>query len=152
MPSILLFGATGLMGSHLVIALKQAYPALPLTVYIRNTDDVTKAYLTSSAGVDKIVYGNFGEAAKISHLSSEHDVVINCGSSWDVALSQAIIAGLSQRVDSGKSKADLIHISGTGNFIDHRKDGKYNGPPKGNGKVWNVRTCIRPQNCKSANW
>jgi nucleoside-diphosphate-sugar epimerase len=138
MPSILLFGATGLMGSHLVTALKKAYATIPLTIYIRNTDDETKSYLTSAVGVDRIVNGDFSELAKISQLAAEHEVVINCGSSWDVPLSQAIIAGLKQRLEQGKSKASLIHISGTGNFIDHRKDGKYNGHPEGDGKYWNV--------------
>jgi len=32
----------------------------------------------------------------------------------------------------------LIHVSGTGNFVDGRKDGKYAGPGAGDSKVWNV--------------
>jgi thioester reductase-like protein len=138
MPSILLFGATGLMGSHLVIALKKAYPNFSLTAYIRDTDSTTNDYLSKSVGVDRIAHGDFSESEKISKLSAEHEIVINCGSSWDVPLSQAIVAGLKSRFAEGKSKANLIHISGTGNFADGRKDGKYAGPGVGDSKVWNV--------------
>ena len=134
MASILLFGATGLMGSHLVPALKKAYPSSPLTVYIRDTDSSLVSYLNQIAKVDKIVHGDFKELDNISNLAAEHEVVINAGSSWDVPLSQAIIAGLKTRVYQGKSKPSLIHISGAGNFHDGRTDGKLSG----DSKVWNV--------------
>jgi nucleoside-diphosphate-sugar epimerase len=138
MPSILLFGATGLMGGHLAIALKKAYPSFPLTVYVRDTSDSVKAYLTESVHVDRIVYGDFSEAEKISKLAAEHEIVINCGSSWDVPLAKAINAGLKVRFEDGKGKATLVHISGTGNFVDERKDGSFGGAPIGNSKAWNV--------------
>jgi uncharacterized protein YbjT (DUF2867 family) len=134
MASILLFGATGLMGSHLVPALKKAYPSSTVTVYIRDTDSSLVSYLNQTAKVDKIVHGDFKELDRISNLAAEHEVVINAGSSWDVPLSQAIIAGLKTRADQGKSKPSLIHISGAGNFHDGRTDGRLSG----DGKVWNV--------------
>jgi nucleoside-diphosphate-sugar epimerase len=138
MPSILLFGATGLMGSHLVVAIKKAYPDFPLTVYIRDTDPAVNIYLTNSVHVDRTVHGDFSESEKISKVSAEHDIVINAGSSWDVPLSKAIVTGLKSRLAEGKSKATLIHVSGTGNFADGRTDGRYAGPPVGDSKVWNV--------------
>jgi thioester reductase-like protein len=138
MPSTLLFGATGLMGSHLVVALKKEYPTFPLTVYVRDTSAKLHEYLSSKIGVDKIVNGDFSEASKISKLASEHDVVINCGSSWDMGLTNAIIEGLVTKYDEGKGKGRLIHVSGTGNFVDGRKDGKYAGPGAGDSKVWSV--------------
>lgn len=138
MPSILLFGATGLMGSHLVVALEKSHPSDPLTVYIRSTSPELHDYLSKKVGVDRIVIGDFSEAEKISKLASEHDVVINCGSSWDVPLTEAIIAGLVKRSEEGKGKGRLIHVSGTGNFVDGRKDGRYAGPGVGDSKVWSV--------------
>ena len=80
-PSILLFGATGLTGSHLILALRDSYPKLPVTVYVRNTsiDD----YLTKIAGVARVVHGDFSEHAKIKAVAEEHDIVINMGSSGD---------------------------------------------------------------------
>jgi hypothetical protein len=113
-----------------VIALKKTYPNLPLTVYLRNKD--VDDYMTLTVGVDKIVHGTFSEAEKISALAKEHDIVINIGSSWQVPLSEAIIAGLLQK--PAGSKPILIHISGAGNFIDHWTTGEANP----NAKVWNV--------------
>ena len=62
------------------------------------------------------MHGDFSETDKITSLSAEHEIVINLGSSWDVPLSQAIIAGLKQRPE--ESRGTLIHISGAGNFVD----------------------------------
>ncbi|KAI9860986.1 MAG: hypothetical protein M1824_002752 [Vezdaea acicularis] len=126
MPSILLFGSTGLIGSHLVVALKKAYPSFHLTVYLRNKNADT--YLTSAVGVDRIVHGDFSELEKISILAKDHDIVINSGSSWDVPLTRAIVDGLRQRPT--EAKGTLIHISGTGNFSDHTKAGKSNPEAK----------------------
>jgi nucleoside-diphosphate-sugar epimerase len=54
MPSILLFGVTGLVGSHLVLALQKSYPESPVTVYLRN--EKLDRYLTETAGVKRIVH------------------------------------------------------------------------------------------------
>jgi hypothetical protein len=148
MPSILLFGVTGLIGckyiiftkaptlsnfqpAHLILALKKQYPDFPVTVYLRNAniDD----YLSSTAGASRIVHGSYSEASKISSLAKEHDIVINVGSSWDVGLSEAIVAGLNERDEDKKSI--LIHMSGTGNFVETRwKDGAHHD----DSKVWSV--------------
>jgi hypothetical protein len=111
--------------------LKKQYPDFPVTVYLRNSniDD----YLSSTAGVSRIVHGTYDEASKISSLAKEHDIVINVGSSWDVGLSEAIVAGLNERED-GK-KTTLIHMSGTGNFVETRwKDGAHHD----DAKIWRV--------------
>ncbi len=138
MPSILLFGATGLLGSHLVAALKETHPALLLTVYTRDTSTELHGYLSNKIGVDQIINGDFSETDKISKLASSHDVVINCGSSFDAELTKAIINGLVTKYDEGRGKGRFIHISGTGNFVDGRTDGKYAGPGVGESKVWSV--------------
>ncbi|KIW78506.1 hypothetical protein Z517_08343 [Fonsecaea pedrosoi CBS 271.37] len=127
MPSILLFGVTGLVGSHLVLALKREYPQLPVTVFLRN--NTLDKYLYETAGVKRIVHGTFDEKDKITALAREHDIVINVGSSWDVPLSEAVVAGLNQQPQ--EKKKTLIHMSGTGNFVDKRwTDGAFHAETK----------------------
>jgi len=121
MPSILLIGVTGLVGSHLVLALRDNYPNFPVTVYLRNT--TINEYLTSTAKVSRIVHGSF----------SEHDIVINVGSSWDLGLTEAIVEGLKKR--PAESKTILIHMSETGNFVEKRwNDGTHHVEAK----IWSV--------------
>ena len=121
MPSILLIGVTGLVGSHLVLALRDNYPNFPVTVYLRNT--TINEYLTSTAKVSRIVHGSF----------SEHDIVINVGSSWDLGLTEAIVEGLKKR--PAESKTILIHMSETGNFVEKRwNDGTHHAEAK----IWSV--------------
>jgi hypothetical protein len=76
--------------------------------------------------------GTFLRLGRYPHFAKEHDIVINIGSSWLVPLSEAIVAGLSQK--PAGTKPILIHISGAGNFIDHWTTGEVNP----NAKVWNV--------------
>jgi len=133
MPSILLLGATGLVGSHLILELRDRYPKLPVTVYVRN--QTIDKYLTTTAGVARVVHGEFSEYAKLSALAEEHDIVINAGSSGDDAVTEAILEGLEKR--SVESKTVLIHMSGTGNFLDTRwTDGSHHPESK----VWSVST------------
>ncbi|KAF4627319.1 hypothetical protein G7Y89_g10841 [Cudoniella acicularis] len=136
-PSILVFGATGLMGSHLISFLKKTIPTLSLTVCIRNNSSTLLDYLNNTVNVNRIANGDFSEHDKISQLAAEHDIVINCGSSWDVPLTKTIINGLTKRFEEGRGKGSLIHVSGTGNFVDGRRDGKFAGPGTGGSKVWN---------------
>jgi hypothetical protein len=109
--------------------LKEIHPDWALTVYYRNpaADD----YFKTVVKADKIVHGTFEDAAKVSAVAAEHEVVINSGSSFDPGLSKAIIDGLKRRTSG---KGTLIHVSGGGNFIDHRTDGKFSPESK----VWNV--------------
>lgn len=99
-------------------------------MYFRNpqADD----WFHNVVGVDRVEHGTFEDVARVRALAAEHDIVINTGSSFDPSLSQAIVDGLKQR--KGGSKGTLIHVSGGGNFIDHRTDGKYSSASK----VWNV--------------
>lgn len=122
MPSILLFGLTGLVGSHLVLALRDKYPQFPVTVYLRNKN--IDEYLTKTAGVKRIVHGTFDDRVKIAALAEEHDIVINVGSSWDVLLTEAIVECLKKR--PADKKTILIHMSGSGNFVETRwNDGSH---------------------------
>ncbi|KIX93585.1 uncharacterized protein Z520_10763 [Fonsecaea multimorphosa CBS 102226] len=129
MPSVLLLGATGLIGSRLAIDLKKAYPEWPLTVLLRNTN--VDEWFKVTAKVDRIVHGTISDTELVRSLSKEHDIVINSVTSFDGDFVKTIIAGMEERPEH--SKGTLIHISGTGNFIDHGKSGSFNP----NSKVWN---------------
>ncbi|KAI0485307.1 hypothetical protein GGR56DRAFT_681511 [Xylariaceae sp. FL0804] len=130
MPSIILFGATGLIGVPLSKQLKEDHPSWPLTVYVRNESEAVAGYF-KSVGVDRIVYGSFDDRARVSELSKTHDIVVNAGVSHDGAFANAILDGQKQR--PGDSKGKLVHISGTGNFLDRDANGAFNP----DGKVWN---------------
>lgn len=118
--------------AHLVLALRDKCPDLPVTVFLRNKNLDT--YLSDTAQVKRIVHGTFDEKGKVSALAREHDIVINVGSSWDVGLSEAIVDGLKKQPDD--KKPILIHMSGTGNFVDKTWT---DGAVHEGVKVWNVR-------------
>jgi hypothetical protein len=126
-----------------VLALRDQYPDFPVTVFLRNKSIDT--YLYETAGVKRIVHGTFDDKDKIAALAKDHDIVINVASSWDVPLSEAIVEGLKQQPE-GRKKT-LIHMSGTGNFVDKRwKDGAYHAEAK----IWDVRRSQRGQHCASS--
>jgi hypothetical protein len=91
-------------------------------------------WFQNTVGVDMLEHGTFEDVSRVRSLASQNDIVINAGSSFDPSLSKAIIDGLKERKHG--PKGILIHVSGGGNFIDGRTDGKYDPA----GKVWNVST------------
>jgi len=147
MPSILLFGATGLVGgkftgqeratgadpclkARLAAALKEAHPDWPLTVFYRNAsvDD----YFTETVRADRIVHGEFSQKDLVRSLSKDHDIVINAATSFDGGFVETIISGMEERPET--SKGALVHLSGIGNFIDLGTTGNFNPESK----IWNV--------------
>ncbi|KIW66397.1 hypothetical protein PV04_05733 [Phialophora macrospora] len=129
MPSVLLFGATGLIGARLALDVKKTYPEWPLTVFVRNTN--VDEWFTSVAKADSIVHGSISDTELVRSLSAKHDIVINAITSFDGAFISNVISGMEERPRS--SKGTLIHVSGTGNFIDHGTTGNFNAASK----VWN---------------
>ncbi|OAP59885.1 hypothetical protein AYL99_04887 [Fonsecaea erecta] len=129
MPSVLLFGPTGLIGSRVAIDLKKAYPEWPLTVFLRNTN--VDEWFKTTAKADRIVHGTISDTELVRSLSKEHDIVINAITSFDGDFVKTIISGMEERPEH--AKGTLIHISGTGNFIDYGKSGNFNP----DSKVWN---------------
>lgn len=85
-----------------------------------------------SAGVDRIVHGSISDTDLVRSLSKEHDIVINAITSFDGTFVDKIISGMEERTE--ESRGTVIHISGTGNFIDNGKTGNFNSKSK----VWNV--------------
>ncbi|KAJ9609847.1 hypothetical protein H2200_006176 [Cladophialophora chaetospira] len=129
MPSVLLFGATGLIGSRLAIDVKKAHPDWPLTVFVRNTK--VDEWFEATAKADRIVHGSISDTDLVRSLSKEHDIVVNAITSFDGDFIANVIAGMEERPED--SKGTLVHVSGTGNFIDNGTTGAFNP----NGKVWN---------------
>jgi len=125
-----LFGSLMSPLARLAVDLKKTHPQWPLTVFIRST--TVDEYFKSTAGADRIVHGSFSDKEQVRSLSKEHDIVINSASSFDGELINLIISGMEERPDG--SKGTLIHLSGTGNFIDHGITGNFNPESK----VWNV--------------
>jgi hypothetical protein len=93
-----------------------------LTVLLRNTS--VDEWFKSTGKVDRIVHGSISDTELVRSLSKEHDIVINSISSFDGEFISNVIAGMEERPPS--SKGTLIHISGTGNFIDYGTSGNFN--------------------------
>jgi hypothetical protein len=112
--------------------LKNNHPSWPLTVYFRNPQ--ADNWFRNVVGADRIEHGTFEDEPRVRALTAEHDIVINSGSSFDPVLSAAIVDGLQQRKHATGTVGALVHVSGGGNFIDRRTDGKFSA----SSKVWNV--------------
>jgi hypothetical protein len=128
-PQALVSGADRLE-ARLALAIKNTYPDWPLTVFVRNTN--VDEWFKSVAKADDIVHGSISDTELVRSLSKKHDIVINSITSFDGGFISNVISGMEERPQD--SKGTLIHVSGTGNFIDYGKTGNFNAASK----VWNV--------------
>jgi len=117
------------MVARLATEVKKTHPEWPLTVFLRNTS--VDNWFKSTAKADRIVHGSISDTELVQSLSKEHDIVINAITSFDGDFVDVIISGMEERPES--SKGTLVHISGTGNFIDYGTSGNFNP----DSKVWN---------------
>ena len=99
---------------------RQTYPDIPITVYLRST--ALDTALVALGNVN-IIHGTFEEYGKIEELSATHSIVINCAASFNVPVTEAILKGI-QATRVSRTPI-LLHLSGTGNFVDHSKLGSY---------------------------
>lgn len=135
MPKVLLFGATGLVGSGIAAELTRNHPDWTLSSYHRNASK--DEALRSAYNIEKVYHGTFEDSDKIRAAAKEHDFVINAGESSTLEPSKSIVDGLLERGGSGRgAKGTFVNISGTGNFIDNHKDGKHHPESR----VWSVST------------
>ena len=125
-----LFRSLTSISAHLLPALREHAPSSPLTVFLRT--NAIDNYLTKTLSVSRVVHGSFSDYDIILQLASEHDIIINVGSSWDTALSEAIVKGMTEGYNTrGGKKPALIHMSGAGNFVDKRwVDGSHHSESK----------------------
>lgn len=134
MPSILIFGATGFIGTPFTTAIKQAHPLWEVTAFFH--DGKPEDTIKSSLGVDHVIFGDIFDFQAVKSASQRCEIAVNAASSFDGRIVSAIVAGLKERPRG--SKAMLIHLSGAGNFIDMGETGEYNS----SSEVWNARTTL----------
>ncbi|WVW83203.1 hypothetical protein I302_105221 [Kwoniella bestiolae CBS 10118] len=109
--SVLIFGASGLMMSHLLPHLQRSHGTdFTWTAYVR-TGSKGIPFLT---GIDvKIIEGSWQDKDKISSLVNKYDIVWDAGDSHDPSLPAIIVPAL---IDSPKTTV-FVRFSGTGNWI-----------------------------------
>ena len=117
MTSLLLLGVSGQVGGPFLTSFLQQYPEIAVTVFLRSTayDEVLRGLNVAAA------HGTYDDTNEVQQLVSRHNIIINVGSSWNTALTEAILRGA--HVNSGEKKKILIHMSGAGNFTDYGKSG-----------------------------
>ena len=114
----------------LLKALREAYPDVKITALVRSLEALEPV---AAAGAE-LVHGTFAEHAKLTALAAASDIVINAADSDDGGLIAALLLGLRQKEKEGRGIGALIHVSGTGLFLDGSRDGRVNP----DGKVWDV--------------
>ncbi|KAI0312779.1 hypothetical protein OF83DRAFT_613776 [Amylostereum chailletii] len=129
MPSIFYIGATGYIGGSVLVPLINRYSDWKINALVRNKKDFASIRELGAT----VVEGSFADAALIAEQSRVADIVINTADADDFPLTTAILTGLKQRFDEGKSKGALIHTSGCAIFLNDKKDGKLDP----NCKAWN---------------
>ena len=139
MPSILFLGASGQVGGAFLTVFRKAYPKDPITAYLRSTalDDALTAL-----GYVTIEHGTFEEYDRLEDLAANHEVVINCAASFNPPLTSRILEGIrNTKAVKAPKKPVLLHLSGTGNFVDHSRTGEYlpNGKRFNDGNPDDVR-------------
>ena len=116
----------------MLVALLKAYPDIKVTALVRNP---THVEAVQRLGVE-VVQGSFSDIDLITKHARAADITVNTGSSDDVPLTNAILAGHKARVEEDKeAPAILLHTSGVAVFMDDGKEGKHDP----GSKVWNVR-------------
>ncbi|WWC97215.1 hypothetical protein V866_004094 [Kwoniella sp. B9012] len=109
--SVLIFGASGLMMSHLLPHIQQRHgAAFTWTAYVRpGSKGIT---FLKSINVN-IIEGSWDDKEKISNLVNKYDIVWDSGDSHDPSLPNIIIPALL----NGQRTTTLVRFSGTGNWI-----------------------------------
>ena len=75
------------------------------------------------------MHGTFEEFDKVTELAASHDIIINAAASFNPPLTEAILKGIRATQIKSHKKPILLHLSGTGNFVDRSKTGSF--VPKG---------------------
>ena len=120
LPCLCSMGAANNDKGAFLAVFRRTHPNIPITAYLRST--ALDTALTALGNVT-IVRGTFEEHDKIQELSAAHSIVINCAASFNPPVTEAILRGI--RTTKSSSKPILLHLSGTGNFVDHSKLGSY---------------------------
>ncbi|TCD71167.1 hypothetical protein EIP91_012115 [Steccherinum ochraceum] len=123
--TILFLGTTGYIGGSVLDALLDHPNAgkFDITTYFRSEEKAKKR--EKHLGL-KTISGSFDV---VREAAAKVDLVINCASSDDLALTEAVLAGAKKHFASTKVPTLLLHTSGTGVALD-KAVGTYSaGPP-----------------------
>jgi len=112
-PTVLIIGATGYIGGSILVALVARHPELTYTAIVRNLKDVKPI---ESLNV-RVVPGSTTDVELVERVASEHDVVFNCADCDDLALTDAIIKGLSTRASKKDTARKPIYIHTSGSAV-----------------------------------
>lgn len=123
---ILLLGATGYIGGTVLHRLLEStHPLLSkhvISVLIRGPDRAAKLQEVYGDRVSPILYSDYNDIDLVARVASQHDIVINAGTGFNLASAVAIVRGLSKRQhDSPGSETRrpwVIHTSGGSNTSD----------------------------------
>ncbi|KAG8702618.1 hypothetical protein FRC08_003364 [Ceratobasidium sp. 394] len=133
--SIFILGATGYVGGSLLVALAKAYPSTTITALVRSPKDIEPV---SAVGASvRVVHGSHADLDLITTESSNADVVFQVSDPDDLALTQAIVAGLKIRKEVNGKRSVLIHTTGTATIKDEG-----NGEFTDEYPTWDVRQCF----------
>ena len=130
--NIVFTGASGYIGGtvlhHLLQSdIGQRAHIVALVRPTKQNESVIAQLRTNHKNVE-VVEGSHQEAELVTKQAAAADVIIHTANSADDLPSiQALVAGLSQPLASGRSKRFLIHTSGTGELVDSAK-GQYAAP------------------------
>jgi nucleoside-diphosphate-sugar epimerase len=127
--TLLIVGATGLLSTSLLPALREGvFGHLEVTAFVR--PDSAKAAQLHAQGL-KTVEGSAEDAALLKSLAGKYDIVLDMADSSKPDITQALVEGVKTRP---KGDAVLVHVTGTGNFLDGKGTGEYDHASK----VWDV--------------
>lgn len=123
MPLLLVFGATGYIGSAVVRKLLREVPGLEVTALIRRPEQAeqleggivaySRRYYTEhslAVGIHTVV-GSIEELDKVYSLVSKADVVLNAANSESLSFMHGILAGQRQHFNDTGIRPVLIHTS-----------------------------------------
>ncbi|KAG9098722.1 hypothetical protein FRC06_006042 [Ceratobasidium sp. 370] len=114
--SIFILGATGYVGGSLLVALAKAYPSTKISALVRSPGDATS--VSAVGPCVRVVQGSHADLELITTESSSADVVFQVSDPDDLALTQAIVAGLKARKEVNGKRGILVHTTGTATIKD----------------------------------
>ena len=100
---------------------RSKYPDIPITAFLRSSalDNALE-----NLGNVTVVHGDFEEHDKLAELSASHSIIIDCAASFFPQVTEDILRGVRQ-TKFPKPPPILLHLSGTGNFVDGGKSGTF---------------------------
>lgn len=93
----------------------QRFASATFTALVRSESQVTTL---GEHGVHAILFSGLDDTTLLTKVASEHDIVINSASAFNVEAAKALIDGLASRQKETGQKAIYIHTSGTSSIGD----------------------------------